>query len=104
MFYLNIYTLSCPFTDEVFYVGRTSKPLCERLRGHCYCLNWANKELNDKIKGIIQQGKKPIITLVERTTDKYVETRLIHQLASTHKILNKVGNHRSEYHKMLYSK
>jgi group I intron endonuclease len=67
---IKIYTLTDPLTNQVRYVGKTSKSLDERLAYHFYDLkrgknkhkiNWFNK--------LIDLGLKPIIEIVDEVDD-----------------------------------
>lgn len=56
-----IYTLSCPLTGDVKYVGRSSS-IDDRFKTHLLCLNGEKKEWLDKLKSL---GLKPIIEIVD---------------------------------------
>lgn len=65
---IKIYTLSCPITKEIRYVGKTSLSLKARLNAHCQL----QKESNHRyywIRSIVIQNMKPIIELVEEVSD-----------------------------------
>lgn len=59
-----IYVLKHPDTDEIFYVGITSKELVDRLRGHMAITNSNNAKV-EFIRNIVDEGKKPTIEAVE---------------------------------------
>lgn len=58
-----IYTLCCPLTGEVRYVGKTHFSLTERLAKHL--ISFENNRRTQWIKSLGSQGMKPIIELVE---------------------------------------
>lgn len=61
-----IYTLACPDTEYIFYVGRTTMPLYKRLCCHITSkLNW-NQELTNWFQKISSTGKKPLIQEIDR--------------------------------------
>lgn len=62
-----IYCLKHPISKEVFYVGKTTKELKERLSGHIGSVNsnGSNKEKNDYIKAILDLNERPIIEELE---------------------------------------
>jgi hypothetical protein len=63
-----IYCLKHPDTNEVFYIGKTTKELRERLTGHIGSISSGsnnNQAKNDAIKEILATGTKPIIEEVE---------------------------------------
>lgn len=59
-----IYTLKNPFTNEVFYVGKTSDGLAIRLRGHLSDRE-NNKPKAAYIRSIVEKGATPIIEAIE---------------------------------------
>jgi hypothetical protein len=64
-----IYTLSCPITKEIRYVGKT-KSIKLRLQSHIdYARNTKRKRrhVSDWILGLLEQNLKPIITIIEKT-------------------------------------
>jgi hypothetical protein len=65
-----IYTLSCPDTLIVRYVGKT-KNIKLRLQSHIdYSRNTnRRRHVSDWIKSLLRLNKKPIITCIEETTD-----------------------------------
>ena len=74
----NLYYLADPITKEIRYIGITVKSLSSRLSNHIrharageknYRANWVRK--------ILSQGLKPIIELIEETTDFNRESALI---------------------------
>lgn len=66
-----IYTLSDPDTNEVRYLGITSRTLKKRLGEH---LNNKNKTHNGNwIQKLLKSGKTPVITLLTTTTKKLWE-------------------------------
>ena len=74
-----IYSLACPYTKKIKYVGKTIKPLHQRLNSHNTDANarvsrWAKKLFNRKKKPIIE-----IIDSVNRSEVNYWERYWIHQ-------------------------
>jgi hypothetical protein len=70
-----IYALSHPLTNEVKYIGLTTKTLEERLKGHLKC----NKNVlrNLWIKSLLNEGLVPKITLIEEViNDIGLETEM----------------------------
>jgi hypothetical protein len=62
----SIYTMKNPVTNEVFYVGRTFKPLDKRLWEHLMeCKTGTNSRKNSLLTGLIKKGRIPIIEEVE---------------------------------------
>lgn len=59
----SIYTLSCPITSEVIYVGQTTQDLKIRLSNHLN--DKANKLKFDYISKLKKRKAKPIISLLE---------------------------------------
>jgi hypothetical protein len=58
-----IYTLTDPSNGEVFYVGRTDRPLAERLREHLRPTKKRQKTKKEKrLAKIVKAGQLPIIT------------------------------------------
>lgn len=63
---VTIYTLTNPANNRVFYVGKTSMSLGERLSCHVTCKN-TSFHLSHFIKGILKQtGRRPIIDELDR--------------------------------------
>jgi hypothetical protein len=62
---VNIYCLKHPSTSEVMYVGKTIRPLEVRLHDHLN--DKINKQKGDWIDKLINNGKKPVIELIETT-------------------------------------
>jgi len=66
-----IYSLSCPFTNEIKYIGKTNS-LKRRLNSH---IDYARKKdskkrpVSDWILTILEKGKKPIINLLEEVDE-----------------------------------
>lgn len=61
-----IYVLKNPKNGEIFYVGKTTKELKERLSGHISSINSGNNIAKcEAIKNIIKDGDKPIIEEIE---------------------------------------
>lgn len=64
---VKIYVLKHPDTNEVRYVGKTTRMLCQRLGNHIYNAKKTkhNMHLSNWILSILKEGKKPIIELIE---------------------------------------
>lgn len=61
-----IYSLSCPITGDIRYIGKTSRPK-ERLWQHISAAKYSysgNKELSNWIVLLISQNLKPVFTLI----------------------------------------
>lgn len=66
-----IYVLRHPETRDVFYIGKTKKPLSDRLHGHISAAKGKSEKFRNTIKdeyimGILATGKKPLIETVEK--------------------------------------
>lgn len=59
-----IYTLNCPITNEVKYIGKTESELSKRLNQHLYYIKKVNKK-NNWIKSLLKKDLKPKIELLE---------------------------------------
>lgn len=74
-----IYVLKHPDNQQIFYIGRTRKPLCDRLHGHIQAAKgkhdkFTNSIKDEYIRGILATGKKPLIETVEKITPiSYIE-------------------------------
>jgi len=63
---VNIYFISDPFTNDIFYVGKTELTLNQRLNGHISTARkLPGKRLSKRIIEIIQKGKRPVIEILE---------------------------------------
>lgn len=62
---VKIYTLSCPDTGSIRYVGKTIKNLKDRLWVHISVSKTKRTHRDKWINSIIQKGKKPIIELLD---------------------------------------
>lgn len=62
-----IYTLSCPITKEIRYVGKTVKTLEQRLKAHIWdSINRPNTTHKfNWIKSLLNKNLKPVIHLIE---------------------------------------
>ena len=66
----SIYGLIDPRTNELRYVGKTSRGLSERLRAHITRRNLHNKRHSSRwISGVILSGTKPEIFEIEKVPD-----------------------------------
>lgn len=61
----NIYTLECPFTGEIRYIGKTVKPLSGRLQQHTSDTVKVKTHNGNWIKSILNKGGIPTIKLLE---------------------------------------
>lgn len=74
-----IYTLSHPTTKEIFYIGKTKKPLSDRLWGHIAAARKKGDKFRNCIKdehilALIASGDKPKIETIESITPiSYIE-------------------------------
>lgn len=65
-----IYVLKNRITNEIFYIGRTKKPLCDRLHGHISAAKGKSDKFTNAIKDeyirqLLSSGNKPKIEEVE---------------------------------------
>lgn len=66
-----IYTLSCPITKEIRYVGKTNS-IRRRLQSHIdYARNTKRKRrhIADWILSLLKRGLRPIITVIEESNE-----------------------------------
>ena len=78
----SIYTLTCPITNEIKYVGKTKCKLSTRLSYHC-AVKVGNITKVNWIRELKQKGLKPIIEeldLVDDNLSDFHERFWIHQL------------------------
>ncbi len=61
-----IYTINCPITNQVKYVGKANNPEI-RFRSHLQSAK--NKDLYDWINHILDEGFNPILRVIDRATD-----------------------------------
>lgn len=100
-----IYSLSCPYTKKIKYVGKTVKSLDQRLGGH-------NTNTNARVsrwaKKLFIRGRKPIIEIIDvvnRSEVSYWERYWIHQfIAWGFKLLNHTHTKISSKEKMKFRK
>lgn len=66
-----IYCLKNPITNEIRYVGKTSRKLCQRLGNHIYNAKYTkhNKHLSNWILSLLNQGLKPIIEILDECNE-----------------------------------
>lgn len=65
-----IYTLHDPDTLEIRYVGYTNQPFYKRLSSHiCEAKGSSNTHKSNWIKGLLSDNKRPLIKLLDITTD-----------------------------------
>ena len=60
-----IYTLTCPITLEIRYVGKTEKKLETRLSNHIKVSEKSNTHKNNWIKSLLKKELTPIIELLD---------------------------------------
>lgn len=65
-----IYVLKNRLTNEIFYIGRTKKPLTDRLHGHISAAKgksdkFTNAIKDEYIRNLINNGNKPCIEAIE---------------------------------------
>lgn len=68
-----IYTLSCPITGEIKYVGKTIQLLEDRLRMHIYETKRTSNKRTNWIKSLLAKDLKPIISLLEEVGENWAE-------------------------------
>jgi len=66
-----IYALVHPITNEIRYVGKTSKTVENRIKGHIACCDIKSHK-NNWVKNLIKSGLKPDYVILEMT-DSWVE-------------------------------
>jgi len=62
-----IYTLTDPISEQVRYVGKTNNPK-RRYRQHLYCAKQLISHSQRWIQGLLDQGLKPEMQIIETTT------------------------------------
>lgn len=72
-----IYSLNCPFTNQVKYVGKTQNTLVNRLSAHV-AMKGLNFEKELWIKSLKEKSTKPIINLLEITDSESWQNRERH--------------------------
>ena len=89
-----IYSLSCPITNDVVYIGRTTRP-DERYLAHISMAKTGrckNRKMGDWILSLFDKGLKPIFTILlecERHELATYEKKFIHEYLPTGKLFNK---------------
>lgn len=76
-----IYSLNCPFTNQVKYVGKTKNTLVNRLSAHL-CYSDTNIEKRLWIKSLVEKNTKPTINLLEITDEANWQKRECHWIAN----------------------
>lgn len=71
---IQIYSLSCPFTGELRYIGKTKNPLNVRLSAHL-SYSGDNIEKHLWIKSLLAKNAKPVISLLELVEEYNWEIR-----------------------------
>ena len=64
-----IYALIDPLTDEIRYIGYTSKSLEKRLKSHIYDCNRTKSHKTNWINSLLNKGLKPIIKQLNETNE-----------------------------------
>lgn len=64
-----IYALIDPLTDEIRYIGYTSKSLEKRLKSHIYDCNRTKSHKTNWIRSLLNKGLKPIIKQLNETNE-----------------------------------
>lgn len=105
-----IYALKHPDTQEIRYIGKTIQPLKYRLAGHISrSKRYRTAHISCWIYNLLQQGKKPIIELIEETDNweereqywiNYYPNLCNHQIGGGH---GNLGTTLSEQHKLSIS-
>jgi len=75
-----IYSLNCPFTNQVKYVGKTQNTLVNRLSAHV-AMKGSNFEKELWIKSLKEKNKKPTINLLEITDTENWQKRERHWIS-----------------------
>lgn len=74
-----IYTLTDPTTNEIRYIGCTTQPLWKRLSAHISestsNLRISNTHKSNWIRNLLSNGNKPIISLLEETSEDKLKER-----------------------------
>lgn len=71
---VSIYSLNCPITNAVKYVGKTKNTLIGRLSEHI-TYSGSNIEKRNWIRALVKEGRKPTIHLLEITPEHKWEER-----------------------------
>lgn len=71
---VSIYSLNCPITNAVKYVGKTKNSLIGRLSEHM-TYSGSNIEKRNWIRALVKEGRKPTIHLIEITPEHKWEER-----------------------------
>lgn len=68
-----IYTLACPFSGEIKYVGKTVKPLKDRLSEHLADAKRAVNKRTNWVKSVVAKGGVPIIEALSECYEDWEE-------------------------------
>jgi hypothetical protein len=71
-----IYTLSCPITGSVKYIGKTIKPLISRLSEHIYDSNRHRNKRSNWIKSLTNNNLLPVIEPLETVYNNWAEAEM----------------------------
>lgn len=88
-----IYSLNCPFTNQIKYVGKTKNTLISRLSAH---LSYSDNNFEKRlwIKSLLEKNTKPTINLLEITDESNWKKRerywIEHFISSGIILLNKI--------------
>lgn len=87
---INIYSLSHPDTNEVRYIGKTVKPVSQRLSNHIYNAKVTrhNKHLSNWILKILLEGKRPKIECLEVCDEEVWQEREKYWISQYSNLIN----------------
>jgi hypothetical protein len=99
-----IYVLKDPLTEEIMYVGKTTKDLIDRLLGHINDITRSRirKDKQEWIKSLLLQGYCPIILLVEEVLEKDLAEKELYWIKfyqEKFNLLNIIHNNDEEFSK-----
>ena len=62
---IKIYTISCPITNQVKYIGKTKQSIEIRLKQHIKSTKQYNHKMSTWLKSVINQNLYPVIEELE---------------------------------------
>ena len=65
-----LYSLNCPITNDIRYIGQTSQKLQYRLKRHIYSSNKDKTYKSNWIQSLLKSGISPIIVAIETNLTK----------------------------------
>lgn len=85
-----IYALKHPDTQEIRYIGKTTRTLSRRIGNHVANAkgNKHNKHLSHWILKLLQEGKRPIIQLIEECNELNWKEREIYWISQYKNLIN----------------